>query len=179
MSMHRWSIVAGVSLLALSACSSGDDTSPTEPAGTSSPASETQSPSTASSPTETPSSGGGSTEVESEDSALGVILTDGDGNTLYAFLPDDQGPSTCYDDCAANWPAFEAVGELEVSGNDEDPTDAALLGTTERDDGTSQVTYNDWPLYHFSGDQAPGDTNGQGISDVWYVVSPNGTPIMG
>ena len=36
----------------------------------------------------------------------------------------------------------------------------------ERTDGTTQVTYNDWPLYLFSGDAAAGDTNGQGVGDV-------------
>ena len=81
-------------------------------------------------PDETPTSAG-RTELESEDSALGMILTDGSGNTLYAFQPDAQGPSTCYDDCASSWPALLVKGELEVSGNDEDPTDARLLDTTD------------------------------------------------
>jgi predicted lipoprotein with Yx(FWY)xxD motif len=40
------------------------------------------------------------------------------------------------------------------------------------------VTYNDLPLYYFSGDEAAGDTNGQGLMDVWYVVSSDGEPIM-
>lgn len=175
MPMRRSFIVASVVLLALAACS--DDSSVTGSTGSPSPTVE-PSESPAASPTETPSSGG-STEVESDNSALGLILTDGSGNTLYAFMPDDQGPSTCYDDCAASWPAFLAEGELEVSGNDEDPTDAKLLGTTERDDGGLPVTYNDWPLYHFGGDEAPGDTNGQGASDVWYVMSPDGEMITG
>ncbi len=161
----------------MAACSSGDEggdaatsaaTSPTVEATESSPAT----------PNDTPSSGG-RTEVESEDSALGQILTDAAGNTLYSFQPDAQGPSTCTGDCATSWPAFVAKGELEVSGNDEDPTDAGLLGTSPRDDGDSQVTYNDWPLYYFSGDDAPGDTNGQGVGDVWYVMSPEGDPITG
>ena len=42
-----------------------------------------------------------------------------------------------------------------------------------------QVTYNGHPLYYFSGDQAPGDTNGQGIGDIWFVVSPAGDAIKG
>ena len=175
MNIRKPFLVTSVILATLSACSSGDDTTTAAPTGGTSPTEE-PSPTSTDSPTETPTSGR-STEVESEDSAFGLILTDRRGNTLYAFLPDEQGPSTCYDDCAANWPAFEAVGELEVSGNDDDPTDAALLGTTERDDGVMQVTYNDWPLYYFGGDQAPGDTNGQGLSDVWYVVSPEGEPV--
>jgi predicted lipoprotein with Yx(FWY)xxD motif len=41
------------------------------------------------------------------------------------------------------------------------------------------ITYNNWPLYHFAGDSAPGDTNGQGLNDVWFVVGADGEPITG
>jgi predicted lipoprotein with Yx(FWY)xxD motif len=106
-------------------------------------------------------------------SDLGEILVDADGRTLYAFTPDEQGASTCYDDCAASWPALTVDGDPVGS----DGVDATLLGTTERDDGSVQVTYGDWPLYFYSGDEAPGDTNGQEVGDVWYVVSPEGAPV--
>jgi predicted lipoprotein with Yx(FWY)xxD motif len=183
MSVRRSFLVAFALMLTLAACSNGDETtsatgSPNPPSPTAEP-SETPTETPSDSPTETPSAAGRGTEIESDDSAFGLILTDRRGNTLYAFLPDEQGPSTCYDDCAANWPALMARGELEVSGNDEDPTDADLLGTAPRDDGGQQVTYNGWPLYFFAADEAPGDTNGQGVGDVWYVVSPEGDPITG
>jgi predicted lipoprotein with Yx(FWY)xxD motif len=114
------------------------------------------------------------TEVEAEDSSLGTILTDSDGNTLYVFFADTDGESTCYDDCAENWPALEARGELEAG----EGIDASLLGTTERTDGTLQVTFAGQPLYFFAGDQQPGDTNGQGVGDVWFVVAPDGAPVQ-
>jgi len=174
MSIRSAVVAASAILLVAGACSSDNDGSDAD--SSSSPPTVEASESVAPSASETPSATS-RTEVESDDSALGVILTDAKGNTLYAFLPDDRGPSTCLDDCAASWPPFMAKGELEVSGNDEDLTDADLLGEVSRDDGGSQVTYNGWPLYHFSGDEAPGDTNGQGLSDVWYVVSPKGTLI--
>lgn len=182
MSVRTSLLVALVLVLTLAACSgdegaSGATDSPSAPSPTTEP-SESPAASPTESPSETPSSGR-RTEIESDDSALGPILTDARGNTLYAFLPDEQGPSTCYDDCAANWPPLMARGELEVSGNDEDPTDADLLDTADRDGGGSQVTYNGWPLYTFAGDEAPGDTNGQGVGGVWYVVSPEGDPITG
>lgn len=58
----------------------------------------------------------------------------------------------------------------------------ALLGTTKRGDGTTQVTYKGHPLYTYAGDQKAGDTNGQGVSAYgakWYAVTPSGTRVGG
>jgi predicted lipoprotein with Yx(FWY)xxD motif len=114
---------------------------------------------------------GDTVSVASSD--LGDILVDGSGNTLYLFVPDDQGASTCYDDCEANWPPLVA----DVAAGE--GADGALLGTVARDDGSAQVTYNGWPLYYFVNDAAPGDVNGQGINEVWYVVSGAGEAVAG
>jgi predicted lipoprotein with Yx(FWY)xxD motif len=172
-------------VLLLAACSNGnDDAAGGSPSRTQT---ETESPQASESPQETPtpeptategSDDSGSsreTEVEAEGSALGTILTDSHGNTLYVFLADTEGESTCYDECADNWPALRARGEL-VGG---EGVDGSLLGTAERTDGTLQVTYAGRPLYYFAGDQQPGDTNGQEIGDVWYVVAPDGEPVEG
>lgn len=105
-------------------------------------------------------------------SGLGEILVDGDGNTLYMFTPDDQGDSTCYGECADTWPPVS--GDLASAG---EGIDAALVGTVERDDGSTQATYNGWPLYYFAPDSAPGDTQGQGVGGVWFVLGPDGEPI--
>ena len=51
-----------------------------------------------------------------------------------------------------------------------------MLGTTTRDDGTTQVTYNGHPLYLYSGDKAAGDANGEGVGDIWFAVTVQGTP---
>jgi predicted lipoprotein with Yx(FWY)xxD motif len=62
-----------------------------------------------------------------------------------------------------------------------DDLDASLLGTITRDDGSTQATYNGWPLYLYAGDTAPGDTTGQGITDeygLWYLIGPDGEPIQ-
>ncbi len=53
------------------------------------------------------------------------------------------------------------------------------LGTATRDDGTTQVTLNGWPLYYFAGDAAAGATEGQGLNDVWWLVTPDGSAIDG
>ena len=113
--------------------------------------------------------------VEVASSDLGDILVDPEGRTVYLFLNDTDGENTCYDDCEANWPPLVADGD-PVAG---DGVDASKLGTTERTDGTVQVTYGGMPLYHFAGDEAAGDTNGQEIGDVWYVVAPDGSPVEG
>ena len=74
----------------------------------------------------------------------------------------------------AAWPALTVEGEA-VGG---EGIDASLLGTSERTDGSVQVTLDGHPLYYFAQDAAPGDVNGQGVGDVWYVVSPAGAPIQ-
>ena len=114
----------------------------------------------------------GDATVTVADSSFGEIVADADGNTLYVFLPDEGGASTCYDDCEAAWPPLTVDGAPVGDG-----VDASLLGTVEREDGTMQVTLDGWPLYSFSGDEAAGDTNGQGLNEVWYVVAPDGTHI--
>jgi predicted lipoprotein with Yx(FWY)xxD motif len=104
---------------------------------------------------------------------LGQILVDGEGRTLYLFKPDADGEPTCYDDCAAAWPPLLAEGEITV-GEGLDDSD---FSTATRTDGGEQVKVGDWPLYYFANDAAPGDTNGQGLNEVWYVVSPSGEAI--
>jgi predicted lipoprotein with Yx(FWY)xxD motif len=113
--------------------------------------------------------------VDTTESDLGTILTDEDGRTLYVFLNDSGGESTCYEDCAQTWPALETEDDPQAG----EGADASLLGTTERQDGALQVTYNEMPLYYFADDAEPGETNGQGIGDVWFVVSTAGEPIRG
>jgi predicted lipoprotein with Yx(FWY)xxD motif len=107
-------------------------------------------------------------EVALASGDLGDHLVDGDGYTLYLFVPDDAGDSTCIDSCAATWPPM--LGEATAG----DGVDASLLGASERSDGGTQVTYNGWPLYYYGADSAPGDTKGQGVSGVWYVVGASG-----
>ncbi|CAN5843292.1 SCO0930 family lipoprotein [soil metagenome] len=106
--------------------------------------------------------------VQTAESDLGPILVDASGMTLYAFLPDAAGAPTCEGDCAANWPPLMAsdIGDL----------DPALFSIVEHADG-SMLAVNGWPLYLFANDVEPGETNGQGLGDVWFVVAPDGTPV--
>ncbi|UFU05948.1 COG4315 family predicted lipoprotein [Ruania halotolerans] len=111
------------------------------------------------------------TALTTAETDLGTILTDGDGNTIYLFTNDEEGVSNCDGECIAKWPAVE--GEPEAGAG----VDAALLGSIERSDGTVQATYNGHPLYYFVQDSSPGDTTGQGVNEVWYVLSPEGEMI--
>lgn len=105
---------------------------------------------------------------------LGDILVDAEDMTLYMFESDTQGEgaSSCYDDCADAWPPL-TVDDEPVAGDSIE----AELTTIERDDGTLQVVANGWPLYYFASDEEPGDAAGQGASDVWWVLRPDGSPM--
>jgi predicted lipoprotein with Yx(FWY)xxD motif len=113
------------------------------------------------------------TLMVSQQEGLGQFLTDDQGLSLYLFTKDTPNTSTCYDQCAQNWPPLLTSG-APVAG---EGVDAALLGTTQRQDGSAQVTYNGWPLYYYIKDKQPGDTTGQAVGDVWYVISPQGQEI--
>jgi predicted lipoprotein with Yx(FWY)xxD motif len=99
---------------------------------------------------------------------LGPFLIDAKGMTLYLFTKDTEaGKSACNGDCATNWPALAASTEMLLP-----PGIQGTLTAITRDDGSMQVAYNDIPLYHFAKDAKAGDTNGQEVGDVWYIVTP-------
>lgn len=161
--MRRTAITTLLLALVLGACAA-DDAATTTTAGATTTTAE------ATTTTEAAAAAG---TVVLGSSDLGDILQDSEGRTLYLFNPDAQGDSTCYDDCADAWPAFVEEGSAGEG------VDASLLGTTTRTDGAVQVTYNGWPLYYFAGDVAPGDTNGQALNDVWWVVDAAGNAVTG
>lgn len=105
---------------------------------------------------------------------FGDILVGSDGFTVYNFDADSQGESTseCHDECADAWPPVTVEGNPRA----EDGVDAELT-TFEREDGSTQVAANGWPLYYFEGDETPGDVDGQGVNDVWWVLDTDGIPI--
>ncbi len=104
---------------------------------------------------------------------FGSFLADGDGRTLYLFTKDTKNTSNCYDKCAAAWPALLPDGKPTLK----DGVSADLIGSAQRKEGVSQLTYNGWPLYYYAPDKNPGDMNGQGVGNVWWLVSPEGNAI--
>ena len=116
---------------------------------------------------------GGATVSLGKNDQLGSFLVDDKGMTLYLFTKDTPNTSVCYDKCATAWPPLLTTGD-PVAG---EGVDASLFGTTNRTDGTVQVTYNGWPLYYYEKDKAPGDVTGQDVGGVWYVVSATGDQV--
>jgi predicted lipoprotein with Yx(FWY)xxD motif len=105
--------------------------------------------------------------VKATRTGLGTILTDAHGRTLYAFTKDKDGASSCAGPCIATWPALISASAPEAG----EGVTSALLGTTDRAEGTVQATYQEWPLYYYVGDIQAGDTTGQGLNGVWFVVN--------
>jgi predicted lipoprotein with Yx(FWY)xxD motif len=100
---------------------------------------------------------------------LGNYLTAANGMTLYMYTKDTAGVSNCSGDCAVKWPPYtvaSAIGLNGVTGV------AGNIGTITRADGTLQVTYNNEPLYFWYQDIKVGDTSGQNVGQVWFVVKP-------
>ncbi|NQW21961.1 MAG: DNRLRE domain-containing protein [SAR202 cluster bacterium] len=105
-----------------------------------------------------------------ENGALGSILTDAAGRSLYLYTKDERNVSNCSGGCALAWPPLITV-EDPVPG---EGLAADRIGTTARADGSKQVTYNGWPLYYYAPDEKPGDAIGQDRGGVWFVVTTDG-----
>jgi predicted lipoprotein with Yx(FWY)xxD motif len=102
--------------------------------------------------------------------SLGTILVDSSGRTLYRYTPDGTGKTTCTGACATAWPPLTVPsGTTHVVGSG--GVTASELGTITRPGGTLQVTFEGIPLYRFAGDTAAGQTKGQGVAGIWFVVT--------
>lgn len=117
-----------------------------------------------------------STAVHPEE---GEYLVSGSGFALYMFKADTQGTGTtpphsaCENDCLGNWPPLTVEGAAHGDGN----VRPELLGTFQRSDGSTQVTYNGWPLYYYVDDLETTDIKGHDIEEFgedWYLLGPHG-----
>ncbi len=113
------------------------------------------------------------TELKKATTALGEVVVDGNGMTLYMFTKDTQGgaASACAGACLAAWPLVVSDSAPKLTGV------TGTVGSIATADGRKQVTLNGWPLYYFAKDKAAGDVAGQGVNQVWYVLDPTGTPV--
>ncbi len=112
------------------------------------------------------------TVATASNTALGTILVDSAGKTLYVFDRDTGGASSCTGNCAVTWPAL-----VLPSGTTTPVAGSGVngLGVVARPDDASkmQVTLGGKPLYTFSGDTAAGDTKGDGVGGTWHVAKPS------
>lgn len=171
---RRWAVVGPLAVAAVAlvaaGCSSASGNSPGRSAASSA---ATAAPAPASSaPT-------AAAAVMAGHTSLGTVLTDRRGITVYLFEKDAGPVSSCYGACASAWPPVAAAGGQLTAGAG---ANQALLGTTARTDGKTQLTYAGHPLYYFVGDSKPGDTTGQGLQNFgggWDVLTPAGQKVEG
>lgn len=132
----------------------------------------TTAPNTTTAPKTTTATG---TAVKIGGSPYGEMLFAVNDQAIYLFDEEKTSKPECYGACAKAWPPVLTDGRPRaVKG-----VDAAMLGTVKRTDGTTQVTYNDHPLYFYA-DEAPGEVKCHNVDHaggLWYVVQPNGDEI--
>lgn len=108
--------------------------------------------------------------------ALGPVLVNAQGRTLYIFAPDNAKKVTCVSSCALVWPPVKLTpGEQPAATG---AVKQSLLGSDPDPEGGRVVTYNGWPLYTYVADSAPGSASGQALNlngGLWYVIAPSGT----
>jgi predicted lipoprotein with Yx(FWY)xxD motif len=120
-------------------------------------------------------SGTGGTIGAAEIEGLGNVLVDAEGMTVYDFTVDEGTMSNCYGGCEAAWPPVTTTGKPTAG----EGAMASDLGTTKRKDGTVQVTYKGHPLYTFSGDEGPGEANGNEAEGTWFALDEKGAAVKG
>jgi predicted lipoprotein with Yx(FWY)xxD motif len=163
-----WVGVILLAALALAACAPAATPAPTATAMPPAPTATT-----APTATSAPAAVKEPTIMMATDPKLGKILVDDKGMTLYIFTKDVADKSNCSGDCLTSWPPLLTSGSPKAG----DGVDASMLGSTALPDGSKIVTYNHMPLYYWVKDTKPGDTTGQNVGKVWFVIDPTGMVI--
>lgn len=169
MRYRRWTPAAlAIPALLLAAC--GSSTSPSTSAST---ASGTKSASAMS--TKSSSMGGssgmsssGTTALKKIKTAIGPVLADAKGLTLYWYAKDTTMTSACTGSCATAWPPLHGTPAAAMGVHL-----VGKFGTIKRANGMLQATYKGHPLYTYAADSAPGQTKGNGLGGIWHVLHVN------
>lgn len=171
----RRAVLGTAVTLGFAGCLGGPNDTPGSDGGATGDGTQSPSDSTATGRTPTAADGQATVQVRTHDT-LGPLLVGPDRLTLYMFGQDTQGARTsaCSGGCADVWPPLTTDG---TPTRGEDVT--AAVDTFQRAEGSQQVMAGGWPLYYYASDQEPGDVRGQGVNDVWWVLSQNGTPRRG
>jgi len=152
----RTALLVGAVALGLTACASASQTTPGSAYGPATPTATASAPAPAA-----------KTVVTIRKTAIGDVLTDAAGRTLYWYSKDIRGKrSVCTGGCLALWPAVTgkpvAAAGIKLNG---------VLAAINRGGGVLQATYNGYPLYTYTGDTAAGQTTGNDVGDVWHVIT--------
>jgi predicted lipoprotein with Yx(FWY)xxD motif len=102
-----------------------------------------------------------------------MVIVDDKGNSLYLFTKDTGPTSTCAGGCLTAWPAAEVTGTPTVGAG----LDQSKVSTTKATDGSTMIVYNGHPLYRYAQDMAPGQTNGENVGSVWFLVDAEGNKV--
>lgn len=115
------------------------------------------------------------TTISTSESQFGEVLFDSDDQAIYYYEPEQASEPECYGECAEAWPPVLTGDEPQAS----EGAEAQLLGTAERRDGSTQVTYDGRPLYYYR-DEDPGELRCHDVfhaGGLWLAVQPNGEPV--
>jgi predicted lipoprotein with Yx(FWY)xxD motif len=115
------------------------------------------------------------TAIKTADSQFGDVLFDADDQAIYYFDKESGWKSECYGACAEAWPPVLTEGAPQAGPG----VQQRLLGTTQRDDGTTQVTYDGHPLYLYA-HEGPNEVTCHDVSEfggLWLAVLPNGEAV--
>lgn len=118
---------------------------------------------------------GSSARLQLRKTSVGTILVDARGFTLYVFTRDGRAKNSCaaLSGCRALWP-FVTTGGKPVAGPG---VRSSLIGTIILKGRTRQVTYAGHPLYTYSGDSVPGETdyiNASQFGGSWPALNAAG-----
>lgn len=105
-------------------------------------------------------------------SEFGDMLFDANEQAIYLFEIEGTGRPKCYDECEVAWPPVLTDGR-PVAARD---VQAGLLGSVQRHDGRTQVTYGGWPLYYYA-HEGPGEVKCHNVvlnGGRWLAVGPDG-----
>jgi len=168
MSRAFLAVAAAAALVALPGCGDDDDD------GSAGDATVTQVEAPATTTETAPAAAATGTTIKAGDSQYGQVLFDGDDQAVYYFAKETSAKSECYGACAEAWPPVLTEGEPRGANG----AQAGKLGTTERRDGTTQVTYDGRPLYYY--DEPAGQVTCHNVDEfggLWLAVQPNGEAV--
>jgi predicted lipoprotein with Yx(FWY)xxD motif len=114
-------------------------------------------------------------KAELQHTSLGEILSTSSGFTVYEFTRDRGEKNSCVSlsGCPRAWPALQTSGKPTAGAG----VKASLLSAIKLPGGGHQVTYAGHPLYLYSGEGGPGETDYVGVNAFggdWDAINAAG-----